>query len=136
MQAVENAIKALLSSENCTVIYRHNLPLMWEHFKERHDHLPAKEWQETVEDLMAHTSATDSPTGEINANWLSAYAGEIRYTSDPPILDRWSLEILREKINDTIVTIVEHVHLISGTSDEDLFPGGKPWESHPPQKEQ
>ena len=29
-QAVENAIKALLSADFCTVNYRHNLPVMWE----------------------------------------------------------------------------------------------------------
>ena len=41
---------------------------------------------------------------------------------------RWELEQLRLRVNEAAEELTSTAHRLSGTTDADLFPDGKPWE--------
>ena len=130
-QAVENAMRGILSAHNDPAIFRHDLNRIWNHYLENHhDHAEpqAQELRQAVDHLLQHTTYTDpnSPTGY--GNWLIDYATEYRYNRDPrPMGQDQKLE-LRDLVNEVVDRLADMTHHTSGTSEADIFPDGKPWE--------
>ncbi|MCE2501456.1 MAG: hypothetical protein J4G13_11435, partial [Dehalococcoidia bacterium] len=68
----------------------------------------------------------NAPTGY--GNWLTDYATEYRYNRDPRPMDQNQKAELRVLVNEVIDRLADMTHQISGTSEADIFPDGKPWE--------
>ena len=130
-QGVENALRGINSAYNDPTIFRHDLNRIWNHYLENHhDHTDpqAQELRQAVDDLLQYTTYTDpnSPTGY--GNWLIDYATEYRYNRDPRPMDQDQKAELRVLVNEVIDRLADMTHQISGTSEADIFPDGKPWE--------
>ena len=130
-QAVENAMRGINSAHNDPTIFRHDLDGIWTHYLHNHhnDNDPrSQDLRRAVDDLLLCTTYADpdSPTGY--GNWLTDYATEYRYNRNPRPMDRDQKDELRVLVNEAIVRIAAMTHQISGTSQADIFPDGKPWE--------
>ena len=133
-QAVENGLKSLLSIHQDPLEFRHDLRAIWHHYLNHHynpAHPGAQAVREAVDELMDHT-AYDSPRdpGQTEC-WLTDYARQYRYRQDYRRMAEYELRELKLRVEDTFFAIMDHVNAISGTSEDDLFPGGKPWELRP-----
>ena len=130
-QGVENALRSIISAYNDPTIFRHDLNRIWNHYLENHhDHADpqAQELRQAVDDLLQYTTYTDpnSPTGY--GNWLIDYATEYRYNRDPRPMNQDQKVELRVLVKEATDRLADMTHQISGTSEADIFPDGKPWE--------
>ena len=130
-QGVENALRGILSAYNDPSIFRHDLNRIWEHYVERyHDGTDPgdAELYRAVQDLLNHTTYPDFDSGTGYSNWLTRYATEYRYNRAPRPMDRNQKLELQALVNNAMNRLTERTYQVSGTSEEDVFPGGKPWE--------
>ncbi len=130
-QGVENALRGIISVYNDPAIFRHDLNRIWSHYLENHHdqaHPLSQELREAVDALLQYTAYPDpnSPTGY--GNWLIDYATEYRYNRDPRPMGQDQKIELRVLVNEAIGRLADMTHRISGTSEADIFPDGKPWE--------
>ena len=130
-QQVKNALRGLLSTQNDPVTFRHGLDGIWEYYVNTYhdpDDPETKELYESVTGLMEHTKYPDplSPTGY--NNWLTRYAAGYRYNIAPRPMDRSEKVELQDMVNDATNRLVERIHELSGTTGDDVFPDGAPWE--------
>ena len=124
-QAVENAIKALLSAHNCGERITHNFRGIWnEYLRSCHDQQDT-DLKESVEELLRYTTA-HAPESAVN--WLELYAVRYKYRGSPVRMARWEWEQLRVGVNDAVSRMTAQAHQVSGTDESGLFLEGKPWE--------
>ena len=78
--------------------------------------------------MLDHTTYEnpESPTG--HSNWLVKYATDYRYNIAPRPMDRSEKIELQIMLNDATDRLVQRIHDLSGTTDDDIFPDGAPWE--------
>ena len=128
-QAVENGIKAMLSANNCGERITHSLWGTWnEYLRDHHDPEDA-DLKESVEELLRYTTAENPDEPGDAVNWLELYAVKYKYRGAPVRMARWEWEELRVRVNAALPLMIAKAHENSGTTDDDLFPGGKPWET-------
>ena len=130
-QAVENALRGLLSAHNDPTMFRHGPDRIWEHYVDTY-HNPndpeTRELQDAVTSLLNHTTYEnpESPTGY--SNWLVRYAADYRYNIAPRPMERNEKVDLQDVVNNAIDRLAERIHKMGGTTEEDVFPRGAPWE--------
>ena len=130
-QAVENALRGLLSAHNDPTMFRHGPDRIWEHYVDTY-HNPndpeTRELQDAVTSLLNHTTYEnpESPTGY--SNWLVRYAADYRHNIAPRPMERNEKVDLQDVVNNAIDRLAERIHKMGGTTEEDVFPGGAPWE--------
>jgi hypothetical protein len=130
-QEVENALRGLLSVHNDPTTFRHGLDGIWEYYVDTYydpNDPETKELYESVTRLFDHTTYEnpESPTG--NSNWLVKYAADYRYNISPRPMDRSEKVELQNVVNDATNRLVDRIHELSGTTEDDVFPDGVPWE--------
>lgn len=130
-QAVENALRGLLSAHNDPTTFRHGLDGIWEYYVNTYhdpDDPETKELYQSATELMEHTRYPDpaSPTGY--GNWLTRYAADYRYNIAPRPMARSEKVELQALVNDAANRLVARIHQLSGTTEDDVFPDGAPWE--------
>ena len=130
-QQVENALRGLLSAHNDPTTFRHGLHGIWEYYVDTYydpNNPATRELYESVIRLLDHTAYEDpdSPTGY--GNWLVKYAADYRYNIALKPMDRSEKAALQTMVNDAINRLVERIHELSGTTEDDVFPDGAPWE--------
>ena len=131
-QTVENAPKALLSLHQDTAEFRHDLQAIWGHYLARHHDLRRAEHRavrDAVEELMDHTSYENPQRSGVKNSWLALYAAQYRYGQETRRMPKWERQELLLRIKDTFTAVMAHVIRESGTSEDDVFSGGKPWET-------
>ena len=127
-QAIGNGFRGILSAHNCPETFRHDLVGIWDHYTQNH-HDPQDTVLETaVEELLQYTTAEDPQNQGAGINWLTSYAARYRYNGAPRRMAQWEIEELRFRVNDAAEELLAAAHRLSGTTDTDLFPDGKPWE--------
>ena len=130
-QSVENALRGLLSAHNDPTTFRHGLQGIWDHYVENY-HDPNDPGTEplsrAVADLLGHTTYEDPESATGYSNWLTRYASEYRYNIAPRPMDRSEKVALQELVNNATAHLVGRVHELSGTSEDDIFPDGVPWQ--------
>ena len=133
-QSVENALRGLLSAYNDPTIFRHDLNRIWNHYLSNHhppqaDGDPAAEpLQEAVSELLEHTTYPSEQSPEGYRNWLTQYAADYRYHGSSKQMDHDEKLALQELVNRATNLLAGRIHALSGTSDDDLFPDGVPWQ--------
>ncbi len=133
-QTVENGLKSLLSLHQDTAEFRHDLVAIWNHYLNNH-HDPSneahQEIREVVDELMEHTSYDNPQRPGQKESWLTLYAAVYRYNEETRRMPEWERQELLTRVRDTFSTVMDHVSRESGTSPEDIFPDGRPWDSTP-----
>ena len=130
-QTVENVLQGLLSAHNDPEMFRHNLNRIWNHYVDHH-HDPSDpdtvQLHESVTELLDHTTYENPSSSTGYSNWLSDYASEYRYNKTPRAMNQDEKITLQELINNAVGQLTDRIHSLSETSEDDLFPNGKPWE--------
>ncbi len=130
-QTVENGLKSLLSLHQDTAEFRHDLQGIWNHYLIHHhdpwreDH---REIREVVEELMDHTSYENPQKPGGKDSWLTLYAAVYRYGQETRRMPEWERQEMLLRVREAFTTVMDHVNQESGTSEDDIFPDGKPWE--------
>ena len=130
-QQVENALRGLLSAHNDATTFRHGLVGIWEYYLDTYHDPNAPETQELYESvtrLLDHTTYEnpESPTGY--GNRLVKYAADYRYNIAPRPMARSEKLELQNMVNAAANQLVARIHRLSGTTEDDVFPDGAPWE--------
>ena len=130
-QTVENVLRGLLSAHNDPEMFRHDLNRIWNHYVDHH-HDPSDpdtvQLHESVTELLDHTTYENPSSSTGYGNWLSDYASEYRYNKTPRAMNQDEKITLQELVNDAVGQLTDRIHSLSETSEDDLFPNGKPWE--------
>ena len=121
-QSLENALKAWLSSHNDNRTYGHDFGSLWTEIKKVEDFSTdqLKPVEQAVEKVLDATSYGDSRNPDRRANWLELYAVTYRYGGTTHEMSPEEKQELREKLNDAVSSILDHVHRRSGTTPDDL----------------
>ena len=124
-QSLENGLKAWLSSYNDNREWGHEFGTLWTDIKglERNQEPPASSFrnaEQKVESLLDATSYTDSRDPTRTQNWLELYAVNYGYGGTSHVMTPDEKADLRERLNEAINAIVEHVHWRSGTAPDDV----------------
>ena len=129
-QAVENALKAWLSTHNLPRNYGHELTPLWDEIRS----LPetsapdAQPAVAAVANLFAYTRYEDPDLPGIYLDWLSKYAVDYRYAGVSHQMKELERAELRNLLNAALSEIVALVHRRSGTTSADVWPDGeRPW---------
>ena len=129
-QAVENALKAWLSTHNLPRNYGHELTPLWDEIRS----LPetsapdAQPAVAAVANLFAYTRYEDPDLPGIYLDWLSKYAVDYRYAGVSHQMTELERAELRNLLNAALSEIVALVHRRSGTTSADVWPDGeRPW---------
>ena len=104
---------------------------IWEYYVDTYydpDNPETRELYESVVRILDHTTYedSDSPTGY--GNWLVKYAADYRYNIAPRPMDRSEKAALQTMVNVATDWLVKRIHELSGTTEDDVFPDGAPWE--------
>ena len=129
-QAVENALKAWLSTQNLPRNYGHELMPLWDEIRSQPetaapDAAPAVA---AVAALFAHTRYAAPELPGVQLDWLSKYAVDYRYAGASYTMTAAERAEFKELLNIAISAIVALVHQRSGTTPADVWPEGvRPW---------
>ena len=130
-QAVEHAMKGVLTAHNDDSRFRHDLSRMWDHVD---THPPwrvddqGQRGRDAVRELLEYvTYPNQDKPGEI-FNWLTAYAEGYRYEIVPRERSRNERKTLQSMVNEAVAALQDEALHQSGAVPENLFPNGKPWE--------
>ena len=131
--ALENALKAVLSSHNEWGRYRHDIGRAWRKIKELEQWEKPEEQQvrDAVQGLFDHTTYPDPVPGypERTSDWLVLYAVRYDYLSSSHQMPPEELRELLDKTTEAVEGLIWLTHQRSGTTGEDTWPGGaRPWE--------
>ena len=129
-QAVENALKAWLSTHNLPRNYGHDLMPLWDEILNLTETttLDAETAVTAVNDLFAYTRYEAPDLSGIQLDWLSKYAVDYRYAGVSYTMTATERAEFKELLNRAASAIVALVHQRSGTTAADVWPGGvRPW---------
>ena len=132
-QALENALKGLLSANNERGRFRHDIPRAWLSLRQVEEWATHEEQQvrDSVQDLLDHTTFISPVPGYPNRtlNWLVLYATEYDNSGSSHIMSREEQHILLEKTRSAVENLIRLTHIRSGTRVEDVWVDGvHPWE--------
>ena len=129
-QAVENALKAWLSTHNLQRNYGHDLMPLWDEILT----LPetsapgAATVVAAVDDLFAYTRYETPELPNVQLDWLTKYAVDYRYAGVSYAMTAAERAEFKELLNIAVSAIVALVHQRSGTTPADVWPEGvRPW---------
>ena len=129
-QAVENALKAWLSTHNLQRNYGHDLMPLWDEVR----NLPETSTPDAataitaVDDLFAYTRYETPELPGVQLDWLSKYAVDYRYAGVSYAMTASERAEFKELLNIAVSAIVALVHQRSGTTPADVWPEGvRPW---------
>ena len=129
-QAVENALKAWLSTHNLPRNYGHELTPLWDEIRSLPEtYAPdAQPAVTAVANLFHYIRYEDPDLPGIYLDWLSKYAVDYRYAGVSHQMKELERAELRNLLNAALSEIVALVHRRSGTTSADVWPDGeRPW---------
>ena len=129
-QAVEHAMKGLLTAHDDPSRFRHDLSSMWNHIDQN---LPWASGQDAhngklaVGELMDHVTFQENPSGP-TLNRLTTFAEGYRYEIVPREGTREERKDLQYLVNRAVKALLDESLRQRGAAPSDLFPNGRPWE--------
>ena len=129
-QAVENALKAWLSTHNLPRNYGHELTPLWDEIRSLPEtYAPdAHSAVTAVANLFHYIRYEDPDLPGIYLDWLSKYAVDYRYAGVSHQMTDVERAELRNLLNAALSEIVALVHRRGGTTAADVWPDGeRPW---------
>ena len=129
-QAVENALKAWLSTHNLQRNYGHDLMPLWDEIR----NLPETSTPDAatvataVDDLFAYTRYETPELPGAQLDRLTKYAVDYRYAGVSYVMTAAERAEFKELLNIAVSAIVALVHQRSSTTPADVWPEGiRPW---------
>ena len=129
-QAVENALKAWLSTHNLQRNYGHDLMPLWDEIR----NLPETSTPDAatvataVDDLFTYTRYETPELPGAQLDWLTKYAVDYRYAGVSYVMTAAERAEFKELLNIAVSAIVALVHQRSSTTPADVWPEGiRPW---------
>ena len=136
-QAVENALKGVLSARNESLSYTHNLLALWQELARlgEFQQEAAAEIRERGEGLFRYVAAPDPDNPRGPQDWLTLYSVRYRYIEPEDDLSRAERLELYHLVNPFVAALVQHIYRRSGgVTFRDVYPDGlRPWERHQPE---
>ncbi len=129
-QAVENALKAWLSTHNLPRNYGHDLRPLWDEIRSLPETstLDAATAFRAVDALFAYTRYEAPEFPGLQLDWLSKYAVDYRYAGVSHTMTATERAEFKELLNVAVSEMVALVHQRSGTAPADVWPEGvRPW---------
>lgn len=130
-QAIENVFRGLLSAYNDPAVFRYDLNRIWNHYTANHydpNHRNAALAYAAANELLDCTTYESAESSTGYQNWLTQYASEYRYNRAPRPMDSYEKREIQQLVNRAVDCITGLIHELSGTSENDLFPDGVPWD--------
>ena len=134
-QAVENALKGILSAYNERVTYTHDLKNCWSGVVRLESGNPAAaESLQHGRELFDYVDCPNPARPDGPQDWLTLYAVRYRYTEPDGYMSRAEKLELYHLIKPFVEVLVEYAYRLSGTTEQDVYPDGlRPWERHQPE---
>ena len=136
-QAVENALKGVLSARNESLSYTHNLLALWQELARlgEFQQAAAAEIRERGEGLFRYVAAPDPDNPRGPQDWLTLYSVRYRYIEPEDDLSRAERLALYHLVNPFVAALVQHIYRRSGgVTFREVYPDGlRPWERHQPE---
>ena len=134
-QAVENALKGILSAYNERVTYTHDLKNCWSGVVRLESGNPAAaESLQHGRELFDYVDCPNPARPDGPQDWLTLYAVRYRYTEPDEYMSRAEKLELYHLIKPFVEVLVEYAYRLSGTTEQDVYPDGlRPWERHQPE---
>ena len=135
-QAVENALKGVLSCLNAATGYSHKLLENWQELQDL-----AQFRQQAPEDLLTAGQALfeylkypDPQRPGEYLDWLTEYAAHYRYFRASYAMSQTGRLELQSLVNSFVESLLAHIYRLSGATPQDVYPDGlRPWERHQPE---
>ena len=130
-QAIENALKGWLSTHNDPRTFGHELHPLWDDIRKLEDWSTQemRELEQIMDNLFEYTRFQDPNDPGESLDWLTRYAIVYRYGRTAHIMSREQRKELQALLNDALNGIINRIHQLGGTSQDDLWTHGqKPWE--------
>ncbi len=133
-QAVENALKGVLSCLNAATGYSHQLLDTWQKLQglAQFQETAAPELLAAGETLFAYLKYPDPQRPGEYKDWLTEYAAPHRYSEPSVTMSPAQWRELQSRVNSFVALLLAHIHQLSGVTARDVYPEGlRPWERHP-----
>ena len=135
-QAVENALKGVLSCLNAATGYSHKLLENWQELQDL-----AQFRQQAPEELLTAGQALfeylkypDPQRPGEYLDWLTEYAAHYRYFRASYAMSQTGRLELQNLVNSFVESLLAHIYRLSGATPQDVYPDGlRPWERHQPE---
>ena len=135
-QAVENALKGVLSCLNAATGYSHKLLENWQELQDL-----AQFRQQAPEELLAagqslfeYLKYPDRNRPGEYLDWLTEYAAHYRYFRASHTMSQTDRLELQSLVNSFVESLLAHIYRLSGATPQDVYPDGlRPWERHQPE---
>ncbi len=134
-QAVENALKGILSAHNERITYTHDLLHCWAGVTRLEDKNPEASELLEIGQLLFDYVATPNPARPHGPqDWLTKYAGDYRYREPEVYMSRAERLELYAMIKPLVELAIDHVYRLSGVTELDVYPDGRrPWQRSQPE---
>jgi len=133
-QAVENALKGVLSCLNAATGYSHQLLDTWQKLQglAQFQETAAPELLAAGETLFDYLKYPDRQRPGEYKDWLTEYAAPHRYFEPSVIMSQAQRRELQSRVNSFVALLLAHISRLSGVTVQDVYPDGlRPWERHP-----
>ena len=137
-QAVENALKGVLSCLNAATGYTHNLLDTWRDLQDlaQFRQLAPEQLLVAGESLFEYLKYPDPDRPGEYLDWLTKYAAHYRYSRPSYTMSQTDRLELQSLVNSFVESLLAHTYRLSGATDRDVYPDGlRPWERPQPEPE-
>ncbi len=135
-QAVENALKGVLSCLNVATGYTHNLLDTWKELQSlaQFRQSAPEELLIAGQSLFEYLKYPDPQRPGESLDWLTEYAAHYRYFRASYAMSQTGRLELQSLVNSLVESLVSHIYRLSGATPQDVYPDGlRPWERRQPE---
>ena len=135
-QAVENALKGVLSVHNAATGYSHQLLDTWQKLQglEQFSQSAAEELLAAGTLLFEYLQFPDPNRPGEYLDWLTEYAAHYRYSRPSVTMSQTQRPELQSLVNAFVDLLLAHIYRLSCATEMDVYPDGlRPWEQHKPE---
>ena len=135
-QAVENALKGVLSCLNAATGYSHQLLDTWQKLQglAQFQEQAAPELLAAGAALFAYLQYPDPNRPGEYKDWLTEYAAHYRYAAPSVTMSSAQRRELQSRVNSFVDLLLAHIYRTGGVTFREVYPEGlRPWERQQPE---
>ena len=135
-QAVENALKGVLSCLNAATGYSHQLLDTWQKLQglAQFQEGASPELLAAGAALFAYLQYPDPNRPGEYKDWLTEYAAHYRYAAPSVAMSPAQRRELQSRVNSFVELLLAHIYRTGGVTEREVYPDGlRPWERQQPE---
>ena len=135
-QAVDNALKGVLSGLNAATGYSHQLLDTWQKLQSlaQFQEQAAPELLAAGVALFAYLQYPDPNRPGEYKDWLTEYAAHYRYAAPSVTMSQRQRRELQSRVNSFVDLLLAHIYRTGGVTFREVYPDGlRPWERQQPE---